>query len=211
MTVRPLSFFFLMGLFGAPDWQARGRRQRRPAGAGRMARHGDPARRAISVRRGSSRRTKEPRPIQRLTDVSRPTVTVHKPAAARDTGTAVVICPGGGYSVLAMDLEGDEVADWLNSIGVTGIVLKYRVPIRKGQPKYLAPLQDAQRAVSLVRSHAAEWKIAADRIGILGFSAGGHLSAAAATNWDHRQYPALDDVDKVSCRRTSPCCATRPT
>lgn len=143
---------------------------------------------------------KEPRPIQRLTNVTHPTITVHKPDAAKDTGTAVVICPGGGYGILAVDLEGDEVAQWLNSIGVTGIVLKYRVPARKNQPRHLAPLQDAQRAVSLVRAHAAEWKIAADRIGILGFSAGGHLSAAAATNWDQRQYEPLDDVDRVSCR-----------
>jgi len=141
----------------------------------------------------------EPRPVQRLTNVSQPTLTVYRPSAG-DTGTAVIICPGGGYSILALDLEGTEVASWLNSIGVTAVVLKYRVPARKDQPKHLAPLQDAQRAVSLVRSQATQWKIAADRIGILGFSAGGHLSAAAATNGDQRQYAPLDAVDQVSCR-----------
>jgi acetyl esterase/lipase len=122
------------------------------------------------------------------------------PPKEKDTGAAVVICPGGGYNVLAMDLEGEEVAAWLNSIGVTGIVLKYRVPARNGQPRHQAPLQDAQWALSLVRSHAADWRIDPGRIGILGFSAGGHLAAAAATNHDRRQYDALDAVDKVSCK-----------
>jgi len=114
-----------------------------------------------------------------------------------------VICPGGGYNILAWDLEGEEVAAWLNSLGVTGIVLKYRVPRRPDQAKDkppVGPLQDAQRAVSLVRSKAAEWGIDPKRIGILGFSAGGHLTAAAAANFDRRAYDALDDVDRVSCR-----------
>ncbi len=141
-----------------------------------------------------------PRPVQRLTNVSRPTLAVYRPNAANDTGASVVICPGGGYSILAMDLEGTEVAAWLNSIGVTGIVLKYRVPARKDRPRHLAPLQDAQRAVSLVRSKAAAWKLDPNRIGILGFSAGGHLAAAAATNFDQRQYEAIDEADKASCR-----------
>lgn len=138
------------------------------------------------------------KPVQRLTNVTRPTVTIYRPENAN--GAAVVICPGGGYSILAMDLEGTEVAAWLNSIGVTGIVLKYRVPARKDQPRYLAPLQDAQRAVSLVRTRAKEWGIDPSRIGILGFSAGGHLSAATSTNHDQRQYQPIDDVDKTSCR-----------
>ena len=115
----------------------------------------------------------EKKPIDRLTNVSRPTITVYRPDKDKDTQTAVVICPGGGYSILATNLEGEEVAAWLNSAGVTGIVLKYRVPARKDQPKHLVPLQDAQRAVSLVRSHAQQWGIRPDRIGILGFSAGG--------------------------------------
>lgn len=143
----------------------------------------------------------EPRggkPVQRIMNVTRPTISVYRPEKAN--GTAVVICPGGGYSILAFDLEGTEVAAWLNSIGVTGIVLKYRVPARKDQPRHLAPLQDAQRAVSLVRTRAKEWGIDPGRIGILGFSAGGHLSAAASTNFDKRQYEPIDDVDKTSCR-----------
>ena len=141
--------------------------------------------------------------VKRLTNVSRPTLTIFRPAKDKDTGAAVVICPGGGYNILAWDLEGEEVAAWLNSIGVTGIVLKYRVPRRptdaKGEPP-IGPLQDAQRAMSLVRTKSKEWGIDPKRIGILGFSAGGHLAAAATTNYDQRAYEALDDVDKQSCR-----------
>jgi acetyl esterase/lipase len=143
---------------------------------------------------------KEAKPIQRLANVSKPTITLYRPPKDKDTGASVVICPGGGYHILAMDLEGTEVADWLNSIGATGIVLKYRVPARKGQPRHLSPLQDAQRAVSLVRTKAKEWGLRPDRIGILGFSAGGHLAAATSTNHDRRAYEAIDDVDKASCR-----------
>lgn len=143
------------------------------------------------------------RQVIRLTNVSRPTITVFRPDKAKDTGAAVVICPGGAYQILAWDLEGEEVAAWLNSIGVTGIVLKYRVPRRPGTPKDappVGPLQDAQRAVSLVRSKAKEWGIDEKRIGILGFSAGGHLAASASTNYDRRAYDRLDAVDEVSCR-----------
>lgn len=138
--------------------------------------------------------------VKVLTNVSRPTITVYRPEKAKNTGAAVLICPGGAYRVLAMDLEGEEVAAWLNSIGVTGVVLKYRVPARKGQPAYLAPLQDAQRAMSLVRGHAQAWNLDPHRIGILGFSAGGHLAAVASTNYDQRKYDVLDETDKVSCR-----------
>jgi acetyl esterase/lipase len=143
------------------------------------------------------------KPIKRLTNVSKPTLTIFRPPREKDTGAAVVICPGGGYNILAWDLEGEEVAAWLNSIGVTGIVLKYRVPRRPDQPKDkppVGPLQDAQRALSLVRSKAKEWGLDPNRIGILGFSAGGHLSAAAATNFDRRAYEPLDEIDAVSCR-----------
>jgi len=140
------------------------------------------------------------KPVRRVTNVTRPTITCYKPPEDKDTGAAVLICPGGGYNILAMDLEGEEVAEWLNSIGVTGVILKYRVPRRKGQPPHLAPLQDAQRAMSIVRGRAKEWRIDPSRIGILGFSAGGHLSATAGTNFDNRQYAAIDDVDRLSCR-----------
>src|SRR5437899_4950417 len=138
-----------------------------------------------------------------LTNVTKPTITVFRPAKEKNTGAAMLICPGGGYWNLAWDLEGEEVAAWLNTVGMTGIVLKYRVPRREGQPVKLpapGPLLDAQRAVSLVRSHAKEWGIDPNRIGIVGFSAGGHLAVATATNFDKRTYPAIDDIDKVSCR-----------
>lgn len=140
------------------------------------------------------------REVQRITNVSTPTITIFRPPADKDTGASVVICPGGGYQILAWDLEGEEVATWLNTLGVTGIVLKYRVPVRGDRGPRRAPLQDAQRALSLVRSHADDWRLDPGRIGILGFSAGGHLSTMAITHFDERQYEALDEVDKVSCR-----------
>jgi acetyl esterase/lipase len=141
--------------------------------------------------------------VKRVSNVTQPTLTVFRPDKDKDTGAAVVIAPGGGYSILAWDLEGTEVADWLNSIGVTGIVLKYRVPHRPDAPKDLAPPQaqmDAQRALSLVRSKAKDWSLDPKRIGMLGFSAGGHLTAWASTNYDKRAYEPIDDVDKESCR-----------
>jgi acetyl esterase/lipase len=141
--------------------------------------------------------------VKRLTNVSKPTLTIFRPAKDKDTGAAVIIAPGGGYNILAWDLEGEEVAAWLNSIGVTGIVLKYRVPRRTGTPGTEAPpqaLMDAQRAVSLVRSKAKEWGLDPKRIGMLGFSAGGHLTAWTATNSDKRHYEPIDAVDQVSCR-----------
>jgi acetyl esterase/lipase len=142
-------------------------------------------------------------PIRVLHNVTKPTLTIFRPAKDKDTGAAVVIAPGGGYNILAWDLEGEEVATWLNSIGVTGIVLKYRVPRRPGTPGTDAPPQaqaDAQRAISLVRSKAKEWDLDPQKIGMLGFSAGGHLTAWTSTNADKRCYPAVDDADKLSCR-----------
>lgn len=138
-----------------------------------------------------------------LTNVTRPTLTLFRPAKEMDTGAAVLICPGGGYHNLAWDLEGEEVAAWLNSLGVTGIILKYRCPRRPGDPPRVpapGPLKDAQRAISLVRSRTKEWGIKPDRLGMVGFSAGGHLVGSAATNFGARTYTPVDDVDKVSCR-----------
>ena len=138
-----------------------------------------------------------------ITAVTHPTITVHRPAREMETGTAMLICPGGGYWDLYWQLEGEEVAAWLNSIGVTGIVLKYRVPRRPDEPQgepARRPLQDAQRAISLVRGQAKEWGIDPNRIGIVGFSAGGHLAIATATSFDKRTYEPIDDVDKISCR-----------
>lgn len=138
-----------------------------------------------------------------VTNVTRPSITIYRPAKEKDTGTAILICPGGGYWNLYWQLEGEEVAAWLNSQGITGILLKYRVPRRPDEPKgepARRPLQDAQRAVSLVRSKASEWGIHPQRIGMIGFSAGGHLAVSTATNFEQRAYESMDDVDKVSCR-----------
>ena len=138
-----------------------------------------------------------------ITNVSKPTITIYRPAKDKDTGTAVLICPGGGYWDLYWQLEGEEVAAWLNTLGVTGIILKYRVPRRADEPKgepARRPLQDAQRAVSLARSRSQEWGIDPQRIGMVGFSAGGHLALATATRFEQRTYEPVDDIDKTSCR-----------
>lgn len=136
----------------------------------------------------------------RLGNVSKPTLALYKPAPDKDTGAAVLVCPGGGYHILAMDLEGTEVCEWLNSIGVTGVLLKYRVPKRPDMEKHAAPLQDAQRALGLIRQKAPELGINPQKIGVLGFSAGGHLAAALSTNYEKRNYDTLDAADSVSCR-----------
>jgi acetyl esterase/lipase len=138
--------------------------------------------------------------VIRLGNVTVPEITVYPAPADNNTGAAVVICPGGGYSILAYDLEGSEVCDWLNSIGVTGVLLKYRVPARKGDEGHVGPLQDAQRALGLVRFHAGDWHNDPKRVGILGFSAGGNLSAKASTQFEKRAYDAVDGADQLSCR-----------
>src|SRR5262245_57159829 len=141
--------------------------------------------------------------ITSITNVSTPTLTIYRPAKEKNTGAAIVIAPGGGYNVLAWEHEGTMVGEWLQSIGVTGVLLKYRVPRRADAPKGDPPvgaLQDAQRAISITRASAKEWGIDPARVGMLGFSAGGHLTAWAATNFDKRAYEAVDSTDKESCR-----------
>ncbi len=151
------------------------------------------------------------RPWISVEKVSQPTMTVYSPKG-KNTGAAVVVFPGGGYEVLAIDLEGTEVCDWLTSKGIMCVLLKYRVPGEADYPKS-APypksgpypespmaLEDAQRTLGLVRFHAAEWHIDPHKIGVLGFSAGGHLSAAISNHFDHRLYPPVDAADKESCR-----------
>ena len=138
--------------------------------------------------------------IIRFGNVSKPTIALFPAPKDKATGAAVLVCPGGGYSILAYDLEGTEVCEWLNSIGVTGVLLKYRVPRRKNREKHEAPLQDSQRAMGIVRANAKEWRIDPKRIGILGFSAGGHLAASTLTNHAKRTYDRVDASDDLSCR-----------
>lgn len=139
-------------------------------------------------------------PTIRITNISRPTLSVFQPPQEKRNGTSVIICPGGGFNILAWNKEGTEVAEWFNSIGVTAFALKYRCPTGSRSPNWLAPAQDAQRAVSLVRSRAAEFGIDPARVGLLGFSAGGMTAGAAAIKHATRLYDASDDIDKSSCR-----------
>ncbi len=136
--------------------------------------------------------------VRRLTDVSEPTIAIYAPPADKANGTAVIVAPGGGYSILADEHEGSDVCEFLNNLGVTGVLLKYRVPKRAMQmPENLAALQDAQRAVSLVRSMATELKIDPTRIGFLGFSAGGNLAAWTLLT-KKQMYDKIDKTDEVS-------------
>ncbi len=138
-------------------------------------------------------------PVIRLGNVSSPTLTFYKPKT-QPTGAAVVVFPGGGYSILAIDLEGTEVCEWLSGAGIACVLVKYRVPGSGPYPKSSAALDDAQRAMGLVRRHAAEWGIDPKKVGVLGFSAGGHLAAALSTHWEKRLYPLGDMADGLPCR-----------
>lgn len=138
--------------------------------------------------------------VLRVTNVSEPTITVYNAPIEIASGSAVIVCPGGGYNILAYDLEGDEVCEWLNSLGITAVLLKYRVPRREGLEKHAAPLQDVQRAIGYVRANAEKMELDPARIGVMGFSAGAHLSATVSNNFQQRTYPPVDDADKVSCR-----------
>jgi acetyl esterase/lipase len=137
--------------------------------------------------------------VAHVANVSTPTLTLYRPFPDKDTGATVVVFPGGGYYILAMDLEGTEVCEWLNSIGVNAVLVKYRVPRREGREPSAAPLQDAQRAVSIVRSRAREWGIDPTRVGVLGFSAGGNLCAVLTAS-TARTYPRVDAADDMGFR-----------
>jgi acetyl esterase/lipase len=145
------------------------------------------------------------RPVVGISNVTRPTMTVYSPKE-KNTGAAVVVFPGGGYQGLAIDFEGTEVCDWLTPKGITCVLLKYRVkdvgdyPKSGPYPESPMALEDAQRTMGLLRFHAAEWHIDPHKIGVLGFSAGGHLSAAISTHFAKRLYPPVDPADKESCR-----------
>jgi acetyl esterase/lipase len=149
------------------------------------------------------------RPWLSIEQVTIPTMTVYSPKS-HNTGVAIVVFPGGGYSILAIDLEGTEVCDWLTARGITCILLKYRVPDSGPAyhndcqcnitPKAQTALEDAQRTLGLVRLHAAQWHIDPHKLGVLGFSAGGHLVANISTHFDHRAYTPIDAADQLSCR-----------
>lgn len=139
-------------------------------------------------------------PVLRISNVSQPTITFYPAAADNNSGATIIVNPGGGYHILAYNLEGTEICKRFNSLGVNCVLLKYRVPRREGLPKHAAPLQDLQRAIAYTRAHAKKWNIDENRIGVMGFSAGAHLAAMASNSFDQLTYPAIDQSDKVSIR-----------
>lgn len=145
------------------------------------------------------RRKHENPPATRIGDITKPTLKIFEPSAAARNGTAVIILPGGGFGKIVPDKEGSEFATVLTRLGVTAAVLHYRTKTPY-VPGWFRPLQDAQRAVRLLRARADEWQLRADRIGIVGFSAGGQVAARVATGFETPSYVALDDVDAKSCR-----------
>ena len=165
--------------------------------------NGAPGQKTASAAEGDTTRENDQliagKPVIRLGNVSDPTITLYKPKG-KSTGSAVVVFPGGAYAILAIDLEGTEVCDWLTSQGITCVLLKYRVPDSGPYPKSSAALQDAQRALGIVRSHAIDWHLDYHRIGVLGFSAGAHLAAALSTHYKDRLYEIVDSADQLSCR-----------
>ena len=133
--------------------------------------------------------------ILRFAEVTNPAIEVFLPDQATKNGSAVIVCPGGGYGILAYDLEGTEIAAWLNKLGITAFVLQYRIPNKKE-----GALQDIQRAIRLVRNNAVQWNLDPLKIGVMGFSAGGSLSARASTLFNKKTYPPVDKSDSLSCR-----------
>ena len=139
-------------------------------------------------------------PVSRISNVSEPTITFYPAPIDNNSGATIIVNPGGGYNILAYNLEGSEICKRFNSFGINCVLVKYRVPRREGLPKHAAPLQDLQRAIAYTRSHAKEWKIDENRIGVMGFSAGAHLSVMASNNFNQLTYPAIDENDKVNLR-----------
>ncbi len=149
-----------------------------------------------SLPKNPSKMDNDPRDkVLRVTEVTDPTLTVFEPKPSNKNGAGIIICPGGGYQILALDKEGYEIAQWLNQLGFTAFVLEYRVPEKRE-----GALMDVQRAIRSVRSQADKWNLAPDKIGVMGFSAGGSLSARASTNFDKKTYERVDGLDEVSCR-----------
>ncbi len=144
---------------------------------------------------------REPRDIMWITNVTTPDIEVYLPTERSATGQAVLICPGGGYQGLAYNWEGTDIARWLNSKGIAGIVLKYRLPSEEAQPKpYLAPLQDAKQAIRTVRANATDWNINPEKIGVMGFSAGGHLASTLGTLYHHPESDISNELSNISAR-----------
>ena len=138
--------------------------------------------------------------VLRIANVSEPMLTLYRADPAHSNGTVVIVCPGGGYNILAYEHEGTQVCEWLNELGVSAVLLKYRVPRRKNRPPHEAPLQDLQRALGLVRKNAKKWNIDPGKVGVLGFSAGGNLTMMGLTSFKERSYSLIDAADQFSCR-----------
>ena len=138
--------------------------------------------------------------VLRITNVGDPSIVIYEAPEELACGSAVIVCPGGGYNKLAYDLEGEEVCLWLNELGITGVLLKYRVPRRPGKAKHEAPLQDLQRAISCVRANASHLNINPHHVGVMGFSAGAHLCVMASNSFANRTYLPTDWMDRISCR-----------
>jgi acetyl esterase/lipase len=144
--------------------------------------------------------TVEVKGVKRVSNVTKPTITFYLSDSAKASGTTVIVCPGGAYQILAIEHEGEDVCKWLNSLGIHAALLKYRVPRRKNREPHAAPLQDAQRAMGLVRQAGKSWDVPLTELGILGFSAGGNLAVMTATSFNHRTYDKVDPADNLSCR-----------
>ena len=139
-------------------------------------------------------------PVLRIRNVSQPTLTFYPAATDNNSGATIIINPGGRYEVLSYNLEGTEICERFNSYGINCVLVKYRVPRRKGLPKHAAPLQDLQRAIAYTRAHSSEWNIDENKIGVIGFSAGAHLAVMASNNFTMLTYPAIDSYDEESVR-----------